>query len=216
MEEKKITFEDIQKANKIIKPMKIKRTDKKTGKTVSKDYAEVNQRLKAFRMVYPNGAIIPEMIFDDNEICKFKVTVMNDEGDVLSVAHAFEVKKGSYINQTSYIENCETSAVGRALGLAGFGIDTSISSADEVKNAINNQEVIEEVSNLPMTEEQVFMISNLDVKYKEQLRKFFKKDIMSLTFREAETSINSLKNKGVDIKGMKEAETEKKESEEVF
>ena len=216
MEEKKITFEDIQKANKIIKPMKIKRTDKKTGKTVSKDYAEVNQRLKAFRMVYPNGAIIPEMIFDNNEICKFKVTVMNNDGDVLSIAHAFEERKGSYINQSSYIENCETSAVGRALGLAGFGIDTSISSADEVKSAITNQEIMEETSNLPMTEEQVFMIANLEEKYKEQLRKFFKKDIMSLTFGEAETSINSLKSKGVNIKSMKEIEKNKKESEEVF
>lgn len=216
MEEKKITFEDIQKANEIIKPMKIKRTDKKTGKTVSKDYAEVNQRLKAFRMVYPNGAIIPEMIFDNNEICKFKVTVMNNDGDVLSIAHAFEERKGSYINQSSYIENCETSAVGRALGLAGFGIDTSISSADEVKSAITNQEIMEETSNLPMTEEQVFMIANLEEKYKEQLRKFFKKDIMSLTFGEAETSINSLKSKGVNIKSMKEIEKNKKESEEVF
>ena len=59
MEEKKITFEDIQKANKIIKPMKIKRKDKQTGKTIAKDYAEVNQRIKAFEMVYPKGAILP-------------------------------------------------------------------------------------------------------------------------------------------------------------
>jgi len=45
----------------------------------------------------------------------------------------------SYINKTSHIENCETSAVGRALGFLGIGIDTSIASADEVINAVNNQ-----------------------------------------------------------------------------
>ena len=54
-ENKKITFEDIQKANKQIKTMKIERTDKKTGKTVTKEYAEVAQRLKAYRTVYPAG-----------------------------------------------------------------------------------------------------------------------------------------------------------------
>ncbi len=32
-------------------------------------------------------------------------------------------KEVSFINKTSYIENCETSAVGRALGMAGFGLD---------------------------------------------------------------------------------------------
>ena len=45
----------------------------------------------------------------------------------------------NFINKTSYIENCETSAVGRALGIFGIGVDTSIASAEEVLNAINNQ-----------------------------------------------------------------------------
>ena len=46
-------------------------------------------------------------------------------------------------NKTSYIENCETSAVGRALGMCGFGIDTSIASAEEVQNAMANQKTKE-------------------------------------------------------------------------
>ena len=48
-------------------------------------------------------------------------------------------ENSSFINKTSYIENCETSAVGRALGMAGIGIDTAVASAEEVQNAINNQ-----------------------------------------------------------------------------
>ena len=52
---------------------------------------------------------------------------------------AYEKEGSTFINKTSYIENAETSAVGRALGFCGFGIDTSVASYEEVTNAINNQ-----------------------------------------------------------------------------
>jgi len=53
---------------------------------------------------------------------------------------AQEDKSSSRINQTSYVENCETSAVGRALGFMGIGIETSIATADEVDMAIKKQD----------------------------------------------------------------------------
>ena len=152
MENKKITFEDIQKANETIKTMTIKRTDKKTGEEISKEYAEVNQRIKAFRMVYPTGFIHTKMINNENGICVFyaecgyytdhQINAENYLTDtvVLATGTAQEKESSSFINQTSYIENCETSAIGRALGIAGFGIDTSIASAEEVQNAMANQE----------------------------------------------------------------------------
>ena len=46
----------------------------------------------------------------------------------------------SNINKTSYVENCETSAIGRALAMLGIGIDTSIASANEVADAIAKQD----------------------------------------------------------------------------
>ena len=52
---------------------------------------------------------------------------------------AEEEKGSTFINKTSYLENCETSAWGRALGNFGIGIDTSVASANEVGNAIANQ-----------------------------------------------------------------------------
>ena len=58
---------------------------------------------------------------------------------IRATGHAEEYMGSSYINKTSFIENCETSAIGRALGLLGIGIDTSIASAEEVSNAISNQ-----------------------------------------------------------------------------
>ena len=117
-----------------------------------KDYAEVNQRIKAFRMVYPQGSIVTEMISNENGVCVFKASVLSEEGVILATGTAYERENSSFINKTSYIENCETSAIGRALGIAGFGIDVSVASAEEVQNAINNQIVtIEEANNYRFT-----------------------------------------------------------------
>ena len=129
MEEKRITFEDIQLANE-----KIKTTDIK-----GKDYAEVNQRIKAFRMLYPTGAILTEMLSNDKGVCIFKATIVDETGKVLGTGTAYEKENSTFINKTSYIENCETSAVGRALGMCGLGIETSVASYEEVQNAIANQ-----------------------------------------------------------------------------
>lgn len=130
-----INFEDLKKANDTIKTTDVK----------GKAYAEVNQRIKAFRMVYPTGNISTEMISNENGVCIFKATVgfLNDDTGLyttLGTGTAYEQEGSSFINKTSYIENCETSAVGRALGMAGFGIDTSIASAEEVQNAIMQQD----------------------------------------------------------------------------
>lgn len=109
-----------------------------------KEYAEVNQRIKAFRMIYPQGSIRTEMMSNENGVCIFRATVWSDANELLGSGHAYEKEDSSFINKTSYIENCETSAVGRALGMAGFGIDVSVASAEEVANAIQNQEVTQE------------------------------------------------------------------------
>lgn len=129
-----ITFEDIQKANETINTTNIK----------GKEYAEVNQRIKAFRMLYPNGTIETKLLNNENGICIFKAVVgyldENQNLIILGTGTAYEKENSTFINKTSYIENCETSAVGRALGMAGFGIDTSVASAEEVNNAIQQQE----------------------------------------------------------------------------
>lgn len=127
-----ITFKDIQKANEAIQTTDIK----------GKDYAEVNQRIKAFRMVYPTGFITTEMISNENGVCIFRASVGyvdNLDRVVLGTGTAYEKEGSTFINKTSYIENCETSACGRALGMAGFGIDVSIASYEEVANAMENQ-----------------------------------------------------------------------------
>lgn len=104
-----------------------------------KDYVMVNQRVKAFRMVYPNGRIETEIISLNNGTVTFKATVYDGTGYILANGYAQEKESSSFINKTSFIENCETSAIGRALGFCGFGIDSSIASYEEVANAMKNQ-----------------------------------------------------------------------------
>jgi hypothetical protein len=128
--EANMKYEDIKKANETIMTIDVK----------GKPYAEVNQRIKAFRMIYPQGFIETEMISNQDGVCVFQAIVGNDD-KILGSGHAYEKENSTFINRTSYIENCETSAVGRALAMAGFGIDTSIASAEEVQNAITNQNI---------------------------------------------------------------------------
>ena len=120
----------------------------KTTNIKGKEYAEVNQRIKAFRMIYPDGIIDTSLIKDENGECIFKAQVgfYQEDGCVqwLGTGYAKEKEDSSFINKTSYIENCETSAVGRALGMAGFGIDVSVASAEEVLNALENQKITKE------------------------------------------------------------------------
>ena len=129
-----ISYQDICRANETLKFSDIK----------GKNYAEVPQRVKAFRMLYPQGFIITDMVSNDGGVCVFKATAgyygENGEAYTLGTGTAYEKENSSYINKTSYIENCETSAVGRALGFLSIGSDTSIASYEEVQNAINNQE----------------------------------------------------------------------------
>lgn len=130
----KVTYEDIQRANE-----KLKATDIK-----GKPYMEVNQRIKAFRMVYPTGYIHTEMASNNNGVCIFRTDVgyYDSEGNKIELATgtAYEKEGEGFINKTSYIENAETSCVGRALGMAGFGVDASVASAEEVQNAMLQQE----------------------------------------------------------------------------
>lgn len=125
---REITYEDLQKANALIQTTPVK----------GKDYAEVPQRVKAFRSLYPQGTISTEIVKIENGMCVIHAVAAVD-GVVLGEGTAYEMEGSSFINKTSYIENCETSAVGRALGFAGFGIDTSIASYEEVSNAIEQQ-----------------------------------------------------------------------------
>lgn len=121
-----------------------------TRKLHGKEYVDVNERVKYFRnetLDFKGWAIETEWLLLHHEgkildqvACMAKV--YNEERELISTGTAYEDKFNpkSMVNETSHVENCETSAIGRALGWLGIGIENSIASADEVENAIAMRE----------------------------------------------------------------------------
>lgn len=133
--------------NKEIKPIEIDKTMQdrmflaQANETLTKvdikgkDYIPVSERIRAFRLIYPRGQIATEIIGLENGVCTMKASVFDDEGHLLGTGHAQEKESSSFINKTSYIENCETSCIGRALGSCGIGLENGFASFEEVANA---------------------------------------------------------------------------------
>lgn len=146
MEEKlKVSYEQIEKANKEIETIKIG----------VKGYAQVNERIKAFRKVYPTGPIETEIEEIRDDYVRIRTTIKDENDRILATGTASETNKGNNkINQTSMIENCETSSVGRALGFAGFGVDTAIASAEDVARNKEKSKQFEIYNNMFIRDEE--------------------------------------------------------------
>tara|TARA_Y100001963_G_scaffold88454_1_gene122211 strand:- start:28767 stop:29366 length:600 start_codon:yes stop_codon:yes gene_type:complete len=92
------------------------------------DYYTVAERMVEFNKHCPNGSIRTEILCSPDVIHNCKrwvvkaiiVMDMEEMPDMEFTAHAEEVVGSSNINRASALENCETSAIGRALGFAGF------------------------------------------------------------------------------------------------
>lgn len=123
-----IDFSKLCEINASIKPVDIR----------GKSYATVAQRIQAFRALLPSGRIETEIVSMDDDSCVFRACVYL--GDyLLATGTAKESRASSNINKTSYVENCETSAVGRALGILGIGSFDSIASKEEAEQAEEQQ-----------------------------------------------------------------------------
>lgn len=107
-----------------------------------KEYKTVAKRVKEFREEYPDFYLTSEIIQMDADQCVVKayIGMHNKDGtsSVYATGHAQEFKNASFINKTSYVEVCESSAWGRALANFGYA-GSELASADEVANAIANQ-----------------------------------------------------------------------------
>lgn len=128
-----ITYEQIKNVSERIITTPIK----------GKEYAAVNGRINAFRQLYPQGFIMTEIVSLQDGMVVVKATCgyyENGQAIILGSDHAYEKEGSSNINRTSFIENACTSAIGRALGACGLGISTAVASAEEMNNAINQQE----------------------------------------------------------------------------
>jgi hypothetical protein len=116
-----------------------------------KQYKTVALRVQEFRTDFPGHSLVTEIVKIDDDQCIVKAMVVKDNA-IIATGHAQEFRKASQINGTSYVENCETSAIGRALACLGIG-GTEFASANEVVNAIYQQSnpVKEEISETELT-----------------------------------------------------------------
>lgn len=111
------------------------------------DYVTVNERIALFHKANEHGAIRTRCIYDDAKTVRFVACAHRSEGpchlaenhtDCLNAAGtgwAEEIRGAGYVNKTSALENCETSAVGRALAMAGIAVEKSVATKDEVEQA---------------------------------------------------------------------------------
>ena len=104
-----------------------------------KQYVEVSERLKHFRSTYVGYSLISEVVDINDTSITIKATVFDDKQNPIASGIAQEVKGSSFINKLSHVENCETSAWGRALANFGIGIEAAVASYNEVANAKLNQ-----------------------------------------------------------------------------
>jgi hypothetical protein len=167
----------------------------KNLKTVSlhdKDYVMVNERVLRAHELYGNKLSIVTKLIEANETyVRMKAVVTLNDGDKLLMytGHAEELRDDptSMVNKTSALENCETSAIGRAMGALGIGILDSYATADEIVTA-NTKE--KKMTDKP-TEKQIQFISELYMRAKNKTPD--EKWINGLTKASASVAINKLK-----------------------
>ena len=108
-----------------------------------KQYSEVKDRVMFFRLneQFKGWRIVTKPLNISNDEATFFAEVYNDMDKVVSTGTAYERASQGMVNKTSHVENCETSAVGRALGFLGIGIVGGIAPADDVIKVVNKEDI---------------------------------------------------------------------------
>ena len=140
----------------------------KKMKIKGNDYVMVHERVMEFHKRYPNGSITTELV----EMTDRFIRISKAIPDVKEPERYFTGIACEISNDESALENCETSSVGRCLGLLNIGIDTSIASYEEVDNAINKQK-----SATPKTKYTMKVDDKLNVNVKAVEKHFGKENL---------------------------------------
>ena len=108
-------------------------SDQRIIRIHGKEYVTVAARVKMAHDANKIMSIVTEVLPVPDQVV-VKATVTTDKGTYTGISAANPAK---YIEKMSPFEVAETSAVGRALGFAGFGSVESIASADEILKSEN-------------------------------------------------------------------------------
>jgi len=161
----------------------------KEGKVLG-TYVEVHERIRYFRESpdYYGWAILTDIIHRDDKSITMQTKVFDQFGNLIATGTAMEKEDSSFINKGSHVENCETSAWGRAMACLGIGITEHVRSREEMENALQNQE--------SMSEEQTKKISKLmktlDKSVSQPARAKIFNEMHTFTPERAELCINFL------------------------
>jgi len=121
------------------KTITLKHTDRKTGEVTETAYMMVKDRITDFRKDHPEWPLITHLEKMEGGNVVFSCKVKNDKGEIIATGWAWETVSSGYINKYSAVENCETSAIGRALANLGYGTDGAYASYEEMQKAVDDE-----------------------------------------------------------------------------
>lgn len=165
---------------------------------IEKNYTRVKVRKKLFFNDYPCGSIQAKLISPQEHIMKYVHIVAtikrNRYEDIIdSNGNALEIKGEGFVNTSSWLENCEESAIGRALDNLGYaGSDKP--SKEEMEQAKRNKETVEKNKRLITEEEQEDLIQTIKEKTGKDATEETRKWAKTLTKNQLDAFVISLKN----------------------
>lgn len=113
-----------------------------SGRFNLEEYEPVEERITKFWAAHPSGAIRTTLISDDGGRVVFRAEAYKDAGSERpdATGYADETKGSSNVNRTNHVENCETSAIGRALANLGFAVKGKRPSREEMQKAARGEQ----------------------------------------------------------------------------
>lgn len=137
-------------------PLQLALEELKTMPTIDIDgkaYTTVANRITIFRRYFSDYSIVTDVLQNDDIKVIVQTKITTPSGVVIATGLAEEFRGKNIINTTSALENAETSSIGRALACLSLG-GSEYASANEVENALVQQEQIKQNNNQITTNQQ--------------------------------------------------------------
>lgn len=112
------------------------------------DYETVEERLVKFWKDHPDGQIHTKVLEHTSARFIVEASIYRTEADARpwTTGLAEETVQGRGVNATSALENCETSAIGRALANAGYATKGKRASREEMTKVAAKAAVVDQVA----------------------------------------------------------------------